>query len=262
MEINTSLPAIPTLTAASATAVAQPTSNLRRIDRIQLQLRIASMPARLQAYDPTNRDTLDSHPDQPIAPPRPAKRAASTRLPLKRNLSQAFSDAKSRPTQATSSPYIDVNPTANTTFARPFGFPSSPISTRALTPKIPFSQSLISHLRPTPSPSYDLLPPTPIFPHHLISAAASPPTLRTALTATQALRGTLNLQPPNHVVNVEGQQKDYSRNTWSCQMCRKDYPDMGSVTSHLSDFHLVERDVVRCTPERDVVCLREILSML
>jgi hypothetical protein len=255
MEINSSLPAIPSLTSTSATAAAQPTSNLRRIDRMQRQLRIASMPARLQAYDPTDRDTLDSHPDQPIAPPHLPKRAASTRLPLKRNLSQAFSEARCSPTQATSSSYTDINPTANTTFSRPSGFPSAPISTRALAPKIPFSQSLISHLRPHPSSSYDLLPPTPILPHHLTPAESSPPPLRTALSATQALRGTLNLRPPSRVVNSIPRQKDYSRNTWSCQMCRKDYPDMGSVTRHLRDFHLVERDVVWCTPERDVVCL-------
>ena len=38
-------------------------------------------------------------------------------------------------------------------------------------------------------------------------------------------------------------------------MCHVDFPDLQSVTVHLRDHHAVEEDVVRLTPDRDVITM-------
>ena len=188
MGIHSSPFALPTVTISNA--IAQPTSNLRGVARMERELRIASTPDRLLQEESSIRDTLDSHPDLPLGENLP-QLSASTRHPQKSDLMQGFPKPKSKPTQAQS--YVA------------YDFPLS----------------------------------------------GSPPLPRTALNATEALRGSLNL--PAHI--SDGLKKDYSHSTWSCEMCHKDFPDLQSVTVHLRDHHYVQEDVVTLTPDRDVITM-------
>ena len=138
---------------SSASASAQPTSNLRRIERMKRQLRTVSLPQLGQAMLPDDTDTrrpdsIDTHPGRSVS-----RRALGDGLPVKRNLTQAFLDARSSPAQTTS-----------------------------MKTKVPFSPSLIEHLG---SPQAGLLAAIPIQ-----QSQALVPAVPTALTVSQAFHGT------------------------------------------------------------------------
>jgi hypothetical protein len=232
------------LGSSSANGTTDPIVDFVRNDRMQRQARLGSLPARLQPFAPgTDRDTIDSHPD-PLTLP---KRSVSTRLPLKRNLSQAFTDAKSSPTQMFSSPYgpFTYPSPAESGSRLSYGFPSAPRSSSlAPKPKLSYSQSLIEHLVPSPSPSYDLLP-TP---------RSDIPALRLNSTASHALRRNSDLLPRALPNVTGGEARDYTNSTWFCEMCYEDSADMNAMTEHLRDFHAVAADLVWFTPDKDVVC--------
>lgn len=212
----------------------------RQIDMVNDRiLRQASL-----SLDP---DTIDSHPNRPFAPLLSLQRTPSTRVPLKRNLSMAFSDARSSPAQGISSPNHKFRDTSSELAKTSYGFRSAPIP-RAT--KLPFSQALIEHLRPFSSSisTYDIKPPP-----------LPTTTPRLALTASQSLRGTLDPFPLRGTLDLLPPPKnptipqDYAHATWTCEPCKKDFANMASVTRHLRDIHFVAGDVVWCTPDRDVI---------
>lgn len=155
----------------------------------------------------------------------PARRGVPVPLtsqPLKRNLSQQLLKARSSTAQGASESHSSLAEAAR-----------DPKPKAAA--QMPFSQMLISHL-PHVEPSPLPLP---------------PPLIRTALTASQALRGTLH--PAAHVGN--GLPKDYSSNVWTCHCCKTDFKDMQSCTEHLRDHHGMESDVATLMPDRDVITI-------
>jgi hypothetical protein len=217
MSTNSSVQA-PSLNLAPASSsqiisTTHPPSNIRRIARMERQrTRVASLPSQRPLM--ILPDTLDSH----------SHTDRYTDKPLKRNLSQAFLKARSGSSQGVFKSHPSLAEVSR-----------DPVPAAA---RLTFSQLLISHL-PNTRPADDAL------------RAISVPPIRTALTASQALRGTL--YPAKHVGN--GTAKDYSKNTWTCHCCTIDFPNMQLCTEHLRDHHGVESDVVTLTPDRDVITM-------